>query len=213
MTLRVNLNLEARQPNPMSTVALPSWNALGLIPPIDEQQPTSPERSPYAVSLTDFVLRFGQTQPRRVVLAGFLKYRSELHAAGLVSGFQWLDGSFLENVEVLEARAPNDIDVVTFFDLPADKSQLDLQQQFPELFPANRDAHQKLKTVYCVDAYVEHLGKVPSRLVRQASYWYSMWSHRRNQAWKGYVQIDLASNDDALATAQLENLACQGVTA
>jgi len=89
---------------------------------------------------------------------------------------------------------------------------MELQQQFPELFPATRDAHQKLKTDYCVDAYVEHLGKLPSRLVRQASYWYSMWSHRRNQGWKGYVQIDLASNDDALATAQLKNLARQGVS-
>ncbi len=197
----------------MNTVALPSWNALGLIPPIDTQQPASAERSPYAVSLTDFVLRFGQTQPRRVVLDGFLKYRAALHAAGLVSGFQWVDGSFLENVEVLETRAPNDIDVVTFFDLPAGKSQMDIQQLFPDLFPTTRDAHQKLKDTFCVDAYYEHLGKAPSRLVRQSSYWYSMWSHRRNQAWKGYVQIGLAPTDDALAIAQLDNLARQGVPA
>lgn len=197
----------------MNTVALPSWNSLGLIPPIDEQQPASAERSPYTVSLTDFVLRFGQTQPRGVVLDGFLKYRAALHAAGLVSGFQWVDGSFLENVEILETRAPNDIDVVTFFDLPAGKSQMDIQQQFPDLFPTTRGAHQKLKDTYCVDAYYEHLGKAPSRLVRQSSYWYSMWSHRRNQAWKGYVQIDLAPTDDALAIAQLGNLARQGVPA
>ncbi len=197
----------------MSTVALPSWNSLGLIPPIDEQQPTSAERSPYTVSLTDFVLRFGQTPPRRVVLDGFLKYRAALNDAGLVSGFQWLDGSFLENVELIETRAPNDIDVVTFFDLPAGKSQLDMLQQFPDLFPTTRETQQKLKDAYCVDAYVEHLGKAPSRLVRQSSYWYSMWSHRRNQAWKGYVQIDLAPTGDASAIAQLENLTRQGVQA
>lgn len=195
----------------MNTVALPSWNSLGLIPPIDEQQPASAERSPYTVSLTDFVLRFGQTQPRRVVLDGFLKYRAALHAAGLVSGFQWVDGSFLENVEVIEARTPNDIDVVTFFDLPAGKSQIDMLQQFPDLFPTTRVVQQKLKDTYSVDAYVEHLGKAPSRLVRQSSYWYSMWSHRRNQAWKGFVQIDLAPTGDALAIAQLANLASQGV--
>ncbi len=114
----------------MNTVALPSWNSLGLIPPIDEQQPASIERSPYTVLLTDFVLRFGQTQPRRMVLDGFLKYRAALHAAGLVSGFQWVDGSFLENVEAIETRAPNDIDVVTFFDLPAGKSQMDISSSF-----------------------------------------------------------------------------------
>ena len=144
------------------------------------------------------------------MLNGFFKYRAALHEVGLVSGFQWLDGSFLENVEVLEVRAPNDIDVVTFFDLPEGKSQGDIFQQFPELFPTTRTAHLKLKEMYCVDAYLEHLGKAPSRLVRQSSYWYSMWSHRRNQAWKGFVQIDLAPSADAQATAQLESLANQG---
>ncbi len=197
----------------MNTVALPPWNSLGLIPPINEQQPTSAERSPYTVSLTDFVLRFGQTQPRKLVLDGFLKYRDSLHAAGLVSGFQWLDGSFLENVEILEARDPNDIDVVTFFDLPAGKSQVDMLQLFPDLFPTTRAAKKKLKDTYFVDAYVEHLGKAPGRLVRQSTYWYSMWSHRRNQTWKGYVQIDLAPTGDALAKAQLDNLARPGVPA
>ena len=111
---------------------------------------------------------------------------------------------------MLEVRVPNDIDVVTFFDLPEGKSQGDIFQQFPELFPTTRTAHLKLKEMYCVDAYLEHLGKAPSRLVRQSSYWYSMWSHRRNQAWKGFVQIDLAPSADAEATAQLESLANQG---
>lgn len=194
----------------MNTVALPAWNSLGLIPPVDEQHPMSAERSPYTVLLTDFVLRFGHTSPRRKVLDGFLKYRAALHSVGLVSGFQWLDGSFLENVEVLEARAPNDIDVVTFFDLPEGKSQVDIFQQFPDLFPTTRRVHVKLKEMYCVDAYLEHLGKAPSRLVLQSSYWYSMWSHRRNQAWKGFVQIDLAPSGDAQAIAQLESFASQG---
>lgn len=205
-----NVKQEVHQSNPMNTVALPSWNSLGLIPPVNEQHPMSAERSPYTVSLTDFVLRFGHTSPRRKVLDGFLKYRAALHSVGLVSGFQWLDGSFLENVEVLEARAPNDIDVVTFFDLPEGKSQHDIFQQSPELFPMTRGIHLKLKEMYSVDAYLEYLGKSPSRLVRQSSYWYSIWSHRRNQAWKGFVQIDLAPSTDAQAVAQLETLVTQG---
>jgi hypothetical protein len=195
----------------MNTVAVPAWNSLGLLPPIDEHQQTSAERSPYEVSLIDFVLRFGCTQPRHSVLNGFLQYRAALHKAGLVSGFQWLDGSFLENVELLESRTPNDIDVVTFFDLPANKSQADMLQQFPELFPRTREMLQKIKSIYCVDAYLEDLAKAPKRLVRQSSYWYSMWSHRRNQAWKGYVQVDLAPTNDALALAQLETLERMGV--
>jgi hypothetical protein len=42
------------------------------------------------------------------------------------------------------------------------------------------------------------------RLVAQSSYWYSMWSHRRNQAWKGFLQIDLAPSQDVEALAWLQ---------
>jgi len=195
----------------MPTVAIPAWNTHGVIPPINELLPTAAERSPYTVSLTDFVLRFSQSVERRNVLEGFLRYRAALHSVGLVQGFQWLDGSFLEHVEIIENRTPNDIDVVTFFELPAGKTQLDLHQQSPDLFPMTRAAQLTLKNTYLVDAYLEHLRKEPARLVRQSSYWYSMWSHRRNKVWKGYVQIDLAPTDDAAALAELANLALQGV--
>ncbi|WP_414651656.1 DUF6932 family protein [Hafnia paralvei] len=33
---------------------------------------------------------------------------------GLAEGFQWVDGSFTENIELIERRTPNDVDVVTF---------------------------------------------------------------------------------------------------
>ncbi len=201
----LNTTRRPYQINFMYTVILPNWNSNGVIPPIDEQQPISVERSPYLVSLTDFVLRFGRTQERISVLNGFLRYRAALHSVGLVSGFQWLDGSFLEHVELLESRPPNDIDVVTFFELPAGKTQLDLQSQAPDLFPATRSAQLTLKNTYHVDAYLEYLGKAPARLVRQSSYWYSMWSHRRNQSWKGYIQIDLAPIEDLTALAALAN--------
>ena len=195
----------------MTTVAIPDWNAQGAIPPINNQQPIAVDRSPYTVSLTDVVLRFGLSAERRTVLDGFLRYRAALHAAGLVQGFQWLDGSFLEHVEMLESRPPNDIDVVTFYRLPVGKTQQDLQTQTPGIFPIGRTSQQTLKTNYHVDAYTVHLGMVSERLVKHGTYWYSMWSHRRNQIWKGYVQIDLAPVEDAAAQAALANLGNQGV--
>jgi hypothetical protein len=191
----------------MSLVAIPAWNAEGVLPPINAAQPVSPERSPYAVSLTDFVLRFGQMEERCKVLDGFLRYREALHAAGLTRGFQWLDGSFLEHVEAIESRAPNDIDVVTYYRLPAGKSQKDLTAQSPELFLAPRGA---LKSTYHVDAYTVHLGMMPERLAQQSAYWYSVWSHRRNQVWKGFVQIDLGPAQDAAAATTLASLRSQG---
>jgi hypothetical protein len=65
----------------------------------------------------DLVTRFATTPERQAIIAGLLAYRHALHATGLVRGFQWLDGSFAEHVEVIEQRPPNDIDVVTFYGL------------------------------------------------------------------------------------------------
>lgn len=189
----------------MTTVAIPPWSSQGLIPPINELHPTAAERSPYTVSLIDFVLRFGQSAGRRIVLDGFLRYRAALHGAGLTQGFQWLDGSFLEHVELLENRVPNDIDVVTFYSLPASKTQKDLLEQTPDVFN-----HSALKADFHVDAYVVHLGSGADLLIKKATYWYSMWSHRRTSTWKGYVQIDLAPKEDAIAIASLANLNTQG---
>ena len=32
-------------------------------------------------------------------------------------------------------------------------------------------------------------------------HWYSVWSHRRSQLWKGYLEIDLAPDKDHEAHA------------
>jgi hypothetical protein len=189
----------------MSPVAIPAWTADGVLPPINASQPVSPERSPYVVSLTDYVLRFSDTAERRTVLDGFLRYRSALHAAGVLQGFQWLDGSFLEHVELIEGRAPNDVDVVTFYRLPAGLSQAQLAAKAGALFE-----HDSVKMEFRVDGYLVHLGMDAERLTHQSAYWYSVWSHRRNQLWKGFVQLDLAPGEDIVATATLASLTTTG---
>lgn len=56
-----------------------------------------------------------------------------------------------------------------------------------------------------VDAYIVELDQVtPCELTFLAAYWYSMWSHRRTQAWKGFLQIELAPTEDAEALAWLD---------
>lgn len=116
-------------------------------------------------------------------------------------GFQWLDGSFLEHVERLEGRPPNDVDVVTFYRLPLGRSQAQLAEQAGALFD-----HAAIKTTFRVDGYHVHLGMEPERLARQSAYWYSVWSHRRNQQWKGFIQVDLAPVADGTAFATLASL-------
>ncbi len=168
------------------SVPIPAWNAEGLISPIDVTNPSSPNRAPYSVSLTDLVMRFSSSAERTAILLGFLDYRAELHTAGLQSGFQWLDGSFMENIETsYRNRPPRDVDVVTFYRLPAGLTQVALASLRPDLFPATAAGHDTLRARFCVDAYTQDLGTASERLVNRSTYWYSMWSHQRvSLRWK-----------------------------
>ena len=108
----------------MMNAFLPHWSNAGVLPPVRPNHlGYSPDRSPYAVSLLTLVERFSTTPERIKILQGFLQFRACLHELGVTSGFQWLDGSFMEQVELLESRSPNDIDVVTFFELSEGQTQ------------------------------------------------------------------------------------------
>ena len=183
----------------MSVMAIPNWSASGVLPPISPAAPASTDRSPYEASLTDLILHFNTSAERQTILTGLLDFRAALHGLGLVQGFQWLDGSFLENVEVTESRAPRDIDVVNFFRLPNGQTQSSLLQMNQSLF-----IPQETKARYHVDAYFVQLdAAAPEPLVGSATYWYGMWSHRRSGEWKGFLRIDLSPGDDQAARANL----------
>lgn len=180
---------------------LPQWNNAGVLPPVRPGTPgSSDDRSPYQIPLLMFLDRFATSPERRMILDGFLRFRKKLHTAGIISGFQWVDGSFLEQIEVLENRSPRDLDVVTFFDIPAGENQRSLFQKTGDLF--NRTY---LKESCAVDGYFYVLGKpADGPQIKNISYWYSMWSHRRdNGLWKGFVQIDLSPSQDADAHTTL----------
>ena len=180
--------------------SIPEWDSRGVIPPNSVAEPKSFDRSPYRVSVLDFVLRFGDSATRREILSGFLNFRYALRSAGVVCGFQWVDGSFLEEIERTEDRHPHDIDVVTFFHLPVGHTQISLEAENPALFDT-----RSTKRDFSVDAYFVHLNAAYlEQLVDVAAYWYSLWSHRRDGRWKGYVQLDLSDTDDQAARADLE---------
>ncbi len=77
-----------------------------------------------------------------------LAFRRELAKLGLAAGFQWLDGSFVEHVELVRGRAPADIDVVTFADLGGEAGQQRLFAQNQALFIPDA-----VKAQFSVDAY------------------------------------------------------------
>lgn len=172
---------------------LPSWNAQGFLPPIAPgESGNSALRSPYLVELSEFIDQFAFSPDRIRLLEGFLKYRAELHGLQILSGFQWLNGSFLEDIETLENRSPRDIDAITFFHMPPGLDEDTLVKSKPFLFDSVLCQHK-----FKVDAYISVLGNpMEKEDVQLISYWYSMWSHRRSGFWKGFAQIDLAPDQD-----------------
>lgn len=186
---------------------IPKWNMSGIIPPIQPgTHPAGPDRSPYTVTLESVIDRFSTTQKRTQILQGFLEYRRHLHTLGMINGFQWLDGSFLEDIETLEGRPPNDMDIVTYFHLPNKDTQATLLARSGKIFD-----NGYVKQTYSIDAFYEVLGEpTTANHVKKISYWYSLWSHRRNSIWKGFLQVSLDDKADANAADLLEQKIKEG---
>jgi hypothetical protein len=182
---------------------IPDWNISAVLPPIRPGATgQSFDRSPYKASFSEVVDRFAKTTARLEILRGLLKYRIELRKRGVEFGFQWLDGSFMENKEHLLSEAPKDIDVVTFFHLPNGMDEATFSSRVIDLFDA-----ANTKSQYHVDAYPCVLGgAMGEEKVTLVSYWYSMWSHRRNGLWKGFVQVDISAEEDDIALALIEQI-------
>jgi len=180
----------------MTAGGVPEFDAYGVIPAIRPGQPgASRERSPYRVSFLDFVEQFSTTRERSAILDGLKELRSDMRGLGLTSGFQWLNGSFLEDVETLQGRPPGDVDVVTFVGLGNAARQRQLVTDGPDVFHPGR-----AKQRYRVDHYLVNLDTPRSAATaRQVTYWYSMWSHRRSDLrWKGFVEVPLTTDDQPM---------------
>lgn len=179
-------------------IPIPPFEATGVLPPVIGSPTVPGSQAPYRVSLVDVVRRFSGSEERRAILRGFLAYRAELHAVGLTQGFQWLDGSFAEQIELLEDRSPKDIDVVTF---PQSQPHSTQAAQAIELFKP-----QAMKDRFRCDAYGVPPGLPAYAATRHATYWYALFSHRRDRRWKGMLEIDLAPVEDAAALEALAEL-------
>lgn len=163
------------------------------MPPFTEASATAAAgRSPYQATLLEVVETFGTSLERVGLLSGFLKYRKALLDAGVV-GFQWINGSFAEDVERVRLRAPQDIDLVNFISFTRSPDQTVLERLFLD--------REHVRQVYGVDTYVVELTINPHLLVRLSNYWYGLWSHTKTgHSWKGFLQVplDYAQHDEAV---------------
>ena len=185
-------------------MTIPEWDNNKVLPPIHPDAPSGQEydrlyRSPYAGPLAEFIGRFATTLQRVNMLERFLRYRAALHQAGITEGFQWINGSFVENVEEgPRHRPPGDIDVATFYFLDEDVSP-----DYTDLFNADLT-----KENFGVDAYGIQLGEPLSvATATTIGYLNSLWSHRQtDNIWKGFIQADLDPEDDEPARHRLETI-------
>jgi hypothetical protein len=187
---------------------IPAFNHSHVLPPFEGERMTSARSSPYLVTASELAQRFATSVARQVILDGLLRYRAELRRLGFSQGFQWLDGSFVEDVEAREDRAPNDIDVVTFAYPPAGLSKAEINgmmSSHPALFD-----HDQCKTGFHCDTAIINLTTSAEWLVTQTRYWYGLYSHRRGDSlWKGLLQLPRNSDDES-ADAYLQSLPSQG---
>ena len=106
----------------------------------------------------------------------------------------------MEDIEVLEGRAPNDIDVVTFSPRPMSVKTPADWQAFNLANVALLQPRMVRATFKC-DSYFVDLSLAPTFIVERTRYWFGLYSHRRSGLWKGLLQIPLqVTQDDADAS-------------
>jgi phage terminase large subunit len=142
-------------------------------------------------SCTEIVSRFGTSRERLAILRGLLDYRATLSTVGIVRGFQWIDGSFVEDCETIRRRPPDDVDIVTFAYRPPFLDWPEFVRQHPQIF----DPFQTKASFRCHAYYVD-LQTAPHLIVHDTTYFSSLFSHQRDsKLWKGMLTLDLNSDD------------------
>jgi hypothetical protein len=186
-------------------MAFPALTISGVLPPFHPGSGPADRTSvsPYRTDMVMIANRFASTPHRRRILSGLLDYRQLLHDIGIRDGFQWIDGSYLEDCEKFRKQPPNDIDLVTFAERPSTAAEESKWQAFVAQYEATVFDPAATKKQYSVDAYFVDLSLPPSLLVSRTRYWFGLFSHQRtSMIWKGMLEVPLGV-DDSVARAVL----------
>ncbi len=181
---------------------IPPFDHSNVIPPfLPGSTPADPASvSPYKATLPEFVAHFNTSDERRKILVGFLQFRQRLKTLGVRNAFQWIDGSFVENVEKVKSRAPNDMDLITFGNRPLSKTA---DADWQKFFSSNPDifSPKRAKTLFLCDAYYIDLNLPQHYIVKQVSYWFGLFSHQRDSyLWKGLIELTMSDDEAPLLT-------------
>jgi hypothetical protein len=186
---------------------VPGFDARGLLPPYIGPDETAVDRSPYGAAMTEIVVRLAATSHRRNLLKGLLDYRQLLNGLGYTAGLQFIDGSFVEDVETREARDPKDIDVFSFLERPlryrndpAIWATVGFSEWSNEI--VNRPHNMSR---FNLDTYAVAVDQVSGLdVILATTYWSSLFAHKRiTHDWKGFLRVPLNFADDVAARALL----------
>lgn len=187
-------------------MALPPFDLRGLLPPFKGGDPVTADRSPYFCDMSELCATLGTSDHRKQLLRNLIAYRALLATDDYADGLQFVDGSFVENIEQIESRNPTDIDVFSILSPPAKYvGNLAAWNAVGVTFWQTEIIDQaKNKARFSLDCYAMMFdASRPAALLKQLLYWYSLFSHRRaNHDWKGFVAVplDAAGDQAALAT-------------
>lgn len=171
---------------------IPPFDHNNVLPPYQGDNPAKRGcLSPYKSDIMEFCQHFAKTPERIAILKGFVSFRLECLKYGIQLGYQWIDGSFVENVEVSQSRDPHDIDVVTMFALSDPNQQIAIANNFPAFVDTRLS-----KVRYKVDHYPCLVNASPFATIENVKYWNQLFGHNRAGIWKGMIELPLYDNDN-----------------
>ena len=165
---------------------IPDFDHNNVIPPHLGDPRQIDQLSPYECTIIEFCNRFSTSKERIDILKGLINFRQKITENGIINGFQWLDGSFLENIEEIEKRPPSDLDIVTFYNCNNQIDQDELLSSFPEFSSSIIS-----KDLYKLDHYPVDYCYKPDFTVEATRYWIQLFTHNRKGVWKGIIKISL----------------------
>ncbi len=125
---------------------------------------------------------------------------------GYTEGLQFIDGSFVEEIERIQGRPPNDIDVFSLLSAPQKYLSDPVAWQTSGIAFWKQEVidRERNKLRLALDTYAILTQEMSlSMLVKDVIYWYGLFAHQRGTfAWKGFtiVPLDVAGDKAALAT-------------
>ena len=180
---------------------IPPFNHNNVLPPFIGDINNPDNLSPYTCDIMELCRFFATTPTRIAILKGLVRFRLSCVENG-ISGRQWVDGDFVENIEA-ENREPENVVVVSLIYRKENDEYRRILDAFPE-FADGKLSRQNYKVDH--RAFVINLS--PEYTVQYSKHWNMVYGHNEKGVWKGMLEMPLYENDafDQMAMNYLNTL-------